>query len=130
MMAPRSFAGGIHPLEAVSHRRRMLLIEDNALVADTISLMVEDHFETVTFGLGKDGLAFLGSGPTPDVVLLDCLLPDGLPRAVVASAQARGIPVVLTSGDPDAPRLLHAGLPSLPKPFHQSDLLKVLYAAV
>jgi CheY-like chemotaxis protein len=83
-------------------RPRLLLVEDDRLVRETIVQMLEDDYEVVHDASVGDALTRLGApdAPSIDVLLLDCLLPDGNVSVVLAVADQRSIPVVLISGDP------------------------------
>jgi CheY-like chemotaxis protein len=108
--------------------RRLLLVEDDALVGETIASMLEDHFQTVAVASVADALAGLAAGAAPAVILLDCLMPGGNPRGLLAEADRLGVPVVLTSGDPRESDRIDPGRRFLSKPFTQAALLKVLDA--
>jgi CheY-like chemotaxis protein len=112
-------------------RRYLLLVEDDSMVRETILLMLEDDFEIHLAASASTALQRLRAPDLPpvDVMLLDCLLPDGNLTAVLAEADRRSIPVVLTSGDPNQAEALGAGRRFLPKPFNQATLLKILDTA-
>lgn len=108
--------------------RRLLLVEDDALVGETIASMLEDHFETVVVDSVPGALARLATGLVPAVILLDCLMPGGHPQSLLAEADRLGVPVVLTSGDPRESDRIDPNRRFLSKPFQQTTLLKVLDA--
>jgi len=111
---------------ATRHARRLLLVEDDPLVGETIVAMLEDDYDIVLAPTAADAQAYLAGSEPPAVILLDCLLPDGGSAGLLAEADRLGISVVLTSGDPRESGRLGTHRPFLPKPFHQSALLKVL----
>jgi len=101
------------------------------MVRETITLMLEDDYEihladSVTTALIRMRAPDLGQ---IDVMLLDCLLPDGDPAEVLAEADRRSIPVVLISGDPRQAETIAPTRRFLPKPFSRANLLKILDAA-
>jgi CheY-like chemotaxis protein len=112
-------------------RPRLLLVEDDRLVRETIVLMLEDDYEVVHDASVGDALLRLGAPGAPpiDVLLLDCLLPDGNVSVVLTVADQRSIPVVLISGDASMIERLDPGRLFLPKPFSQASLLTVLDSA-
>ncbi len=125
---------------AVRLRGQVLLAEDNEVNAMVVHALLARH------GLGvevcTDGAAVLarlrdGSRPRPDLVLMDCHMPemDGFEatRQLRADEQARGLPrlpvVALTASAlaEDSQRCLDAGMDAyLPKPFRDEQLLAVL----
>jgi CheY-like chemotaxis protein len=111
--------------------RRLLLVEDDGMVRETITLMLEDHYEVVratTVGSALTRLSTPGAPPI-DVMLVDCLLPDGKVSDILAAADQRSIPVVLTSGDPREADALDPARLFLSKPFSHATLLSVLDSA-
>jgi DNA-binding NtrC family response regulator len=112
-------------------RRRLLLVEDDQMVRDTMTLMLEDDYEIHQAVSVGTALAWLRAPDSPaiDVMLLDCLLPGGNPRDVLAEADRRSIPVVLISGDPSQAEAMDPGRRFLPKPFTQATLLAILDTA-
>lgn len=107
---------------------RLLLVEDDNLVAETIAVMVEDHFDVSLATSVAETTALLAAwdAPYPAVILLDCLLPGGNIRTLLAEADAKAIPVVLISGDPRESARIDPNRPFLAKPFQRTDLLRLL----
>jgi DNA-binding NtrC family response regulator len=118
------------PLPSLS-RCRLLLVEDDTMVRDTIMLMLEDDYEILLAVSVRTAMARLRAPEAGriDLVLLDCLLPDGNVTDVLAAADQQSIPVVLISGDPRQAEARGPGRVFLPKPFTQATLLKVLDTA-
>ncbi|WP_158933054.1 response regulator [Acidisphaera sp. S103] len=112
-------------------RRHILLVEDDGMVRETITLMLEDDYEIHPAVSVSTALAHLRDpNPVPiDVVLLDCLLPGGDTAEVLAEADRRSIPVVLISGDPRQVEKLGPARRFLSKPVTQARLLAVLDSA-
>ena len=120
--------------------RHILVVEDDALVSETIVAMLEEHFDTVVVASVAAALAYLGgsaAGSDPDgvalqgkpaLILLDCLLPGGGLATLLRAADQREIPTVLISGDPAQATLIDAARRFLPKPFSQGDLLRAVHA--
>jgi DNA-binding NtrC family response regulator len=111
--------------------RRLLLVEDDQMVRETIILMLEDDYEVVHAISVSTALALLEAEDAHwvELMLLDCLLPGGAVRDVLAAADQRSIPVVLISGDPNQALAVDPTRPFLPKPFTQGILLAVLDSA-
>ena len=68
--------------------RRLLLVEDDRMVLETIMLMLEDDYEIDTAISVRTALDLLRAPASSriDVILLDCLLPDGNIGDVLAEA--------------------------------------------
>jgi DNA-binding NtrC family response regulator len=113
-------------------RRRLLLVEDDQMVRETIALMLEDDYEIHHAVSVGSALVWLRARDSPaiDLMLLDCLLPGGNPNDVLAEADQRSIPVVLISGDPGQAEAMDPGRRFLPKPFTQATLLTIMATAL
>ena len=103
---------------------RILVVEDQPLVAETIASALSDEYDVVCGASASDALEALERG-TSDLVLLDCLLPGGRAADVIALADRLGVPVVLMSGDIERIDALQDGTrPFLAKPFSMDALLE------
>ncbi len=70
-------------------RRRILLVDDNVEGCRALARLLEFYdFEVITAGNGTAALQILRSGPTPDVVLTDMILPDLDGREISREAHA------------------------------------------
>ena len=58
-----------------SHLMKVLVVEDNALLLESIRQILEDEYEVDTANNGEDGL-YLAQQSIYDIVLLDVMLPD------------------------------------------------------
>jgi DNA-binding response OmpR family regulator len=105
---------------------RVLVVDD--LVVETIAAALDEEYSISTAGTVADAVREVRETEFA-VVLLDCLLPGGDTREVIAAAEARDTAVILMSGDP---RQIDAadGKPFLAKPFSIEELQKMLRAAV
>jgi DNA-binding response OmpR family regulator len=101
------------------------------MVRDTIAMMLEEDYDIRSAASVSAALAFLlASDPIAiDVMLVDCLLPDGNPAAILREADRKSIPVVLISGDPSQVAVLGLERRFLPKPFTRAHLLATLDTA-
>lgn len=101
------------------------------MVLDTIVLMLEDDYEISLAVSVRTALDILRAPETAkiDVILLDCLLPDGNIADVLSEADNRSIPTVLISGDPRQAAAIGAPRRFLCKPFTQATLLEILDTA-
>jgi DNA-binding NtrC family response regulator len=109
-------------------RRRLLIVEDDALVRDTMILMLEEAYEVLLAASVCTALAVLRAADRPgiDAILLDCLLPGGKLADVLAETDRQSIPVVLVSGDLRLEDTVGANRRFLRKPFSQATLLGAL----
>jgi DNA-binding response OmpR family regulator len=112
-------------------RRHLLLVEDDRMVRETVVLMLEDDYEIHLAVSAGGALARLLAPDQPaiDVMLLDCLLPDGNLQEVLAEADRQSVAVVLVSGDPRQAEAIDPGRRFLAKPFTQATLLAILDSA-
>jgi two-component system OmpR family response regulator len=113
-------------LHQPNRKRRVLVVEDDALVSDVVVAALEDDFETSLVETSGAALECLSRGGI-DLVLLDCTLPDGVHANLIPSADRSGVPVVLMSGDPQRiENLCTEARPCIIKPFTLSGLLDVV----
>jgi CheY-like chemotaxis protein len=60
----------------VTARRRVLVVEDDGLIRESLVEALEDHGYQVTgVANGRDALDVLATLPRPDVILLDLMMP-------------------------------------------------------
>ncbi|HEY8381528.1 MAG TPA: response regulator [Microvirga sp.] len=78
---------------------RCLIVEDQALIAMALEASLEDAgFEVAgLFGTNAAALNWLSSN-TPEIALLDLLLPDGVCCELARLLRERGIPFAIYSG--------------------------------
>lgn len=113
---------------------RVLLVEDEALVADYLADVVEEagHIVVHAVATGEQAVALLEAGGI-DLAILDISLKGPMTGIEVAgTARARGIPHLFISGSGD-PATRTAALATQPrgfllKPFDQGRLVAMLEA--
>ena len=104
----------------------VLIVEDDALVADVIVAALEADYATSLAETSAAALQILADRKV-DLMLLDCTLPDGIDPDLIPAADAAGVPVVLMSGDPKrAESLTKQPRPFLLKPFTLTELVAAL----
>jgi CheY-like chemotaxis protein len=115
---------------AGSPTRRVLIIDDDPLMRETLAEALEDMGVTAEGAAdGLDGLARLRQGPRPCAVLLDLRMPRldgaGFLREVRADPVLTDLPVITMSGldDETVPGDTAA---SLRKPFDLDELARIL----
>lgn len=85
-------------------RKRILLIEDDLDIRDSLVELLEDTGYSVhTATNGQEGLDTLREGPSPDLILLDLMMPikDGFAfrNEQLSMPEYAEIPVVIMSAD-------------------------------
>jgi two-component system, cell cycle response regulator CtrA len=115
---------------------RVLLIEDDATVAQSIELMLKsENFNTYTTDLGEEGVD-LGKLYDYDIILLDLNLPDMSGYEVLRSLRVAKVttPILVLSGmgsTEDKVKGLGFGADDyLTKPFHKDELVARIHAIV
>src|SRR3954466_6940583 len=115
---------------------RVLLVEDDASVAQSIELMLKsENFNTYTTDLGEEGVD-LGKLYDYDIILLDLNLPDMSGYEVLRSLRVAKVktPILILSGlagIADKVKGLGFGADdSLTKPFHKDELVARIHAIV
>jgi DNA-binding response OmpR family regulator len=120
-------APGVAPQTA--SRRRILIIEDEPdLVRGLRDALEFEGFDTITSGLGREGVE-LARARTPDLVLLDLMLPDMNGFAVCEQIRATSplVPIIMLtarSQESDKIRGLESGADDyVTKPFSVGELV-------
>ncbi|MCU0494886.1 MAG: response regulator [Chloroflexaceae bacterium] len=115
---------------------RILVVDDEAPIADLIADVLGDEGYTVcTVHNGDDALASV-SGYQPDLIFLDSFIPgisgDELLLALRNQPNLTQTPIVVMSASADAVALLarHGGTRTLMKPFNLDDLLNCVNSAL
>ncbi|RFB93434.1 hybrid sensor histidine kinase/response regulator [Rhizobium leguminosarum bv. trifolii] len=121
------------PASPAASRLKILLVDDDALIAMSSVDMLEDlGHEVVEANSGAQALELIRSGQQFDLVITDYSMP-GMTGAQLAAA-ARDIhpalPIVLATGYADLPAGTDIDLPRLGKPYNQAQLAKEIARAV
>jgi DNA-binding response OmpR family regulator len=117
-------------MNADGQKRRVLVIEDEALVAMLIEDMIHDSGAEMVGAASTltDALA-LARDAQADVALLDINLGGALAYPVADVLRERGMPIVFTSGYGSAGLIERfQDCPILDKPFDQHSLEKAIHA--
>ena len=115
-----------------AQRSRVLLVEDEFLLADMVAHVLGDHgFEVFTVANAQDALRHLTCGSPCDVLLTDIKLEgsiDGTALARLARALRPNLPVVYASGSYRTIEELDAvsGAIFVPKPYDPDRLCEML----
>lgn len=113
---------------------RILLVEDDALVAEACAMLLEDFGYSVRrTESAEEALAVLESGDRFDLVFSDVRMPGsgGLELARTIAKSYAGLPVLLTSGYSNAAaEAIASGFALLPKPYLPADVQRAIAAAL
>ena len=107
---------------------RVLVVEDEGLVAMTVEDLLEDLGCEVAFSAGAvaQALQWLGDGGAPDAALLDVNLGGEFVFPVAEILAARGTPFAFTTGYGETPDPRFSGAPLIGKPIRRERLEEVL----
>jgi PAS domain S-box-containing protein len=127
-------AAEVAPVEAVPEtggprRLRVLVVDDDVLVAMNTTAMLEDlGHEAVEVHSGRQALETLAEANGFDLVITDQAMPQMTGSQFVSEARAKwpDLQVILATGYAELPDDADRTLPRLNKPFMQSDLERVL----
>ena len=117
-----------------THPQRVLLVEDEFLLADMVAEVLSEHgFEVFTVANAKDALRHLTCGSPCDILLTDIKLAgniDGTVLARLARELRPNLPVVYASGSYRTINELDAvsGAVFVPKPYNPEKLCEMLSA--
>ena len=110
--------------------RRVLLVDDDALVRMLVSVLLEaEGWQVEAAGSLAEARAALGGGPPPRVLVLDAQLPDGNGLSLLDAMECGGgTHVVLHSGhdDGEVPAGVDAVVSKLGAPGELADHLATL----
>ena len=122
--APRP-AAAMRPAPASAPPQRVLVVDDDPLVAAGTAMMLEDLGHTASIAASaEEALALLGRGMPPDLVLTDHAMPGmtGLELAEHLLRERPELPVVLATGYAEVAAGAAPWLPRLAKPYRQDEL--------
>lgn len=113
--------------------KRILVVDDEIDIAEAIRAVLEiEDYHVDTAGDGTECLQFLQSG-TPDLILLDVMMPglDGFEVLERMHAEGYTVPVVMMSAvKPDRKPATYPLKAFMKKPFHLDTLLDTVAGAM
>ena len=116
---------------SVADGKRVLFVEDDALVREAVVQGLEDAgFDVIVAASGDQAVEMLDAGLDPDVVFSDIVMPgrvSGIDLADLLRERRPGLPVVLATGYTDQ-RVAIPGVQVLAKPYEIDQLTDVLAA--
>jgi DNA-binding NtrC family response regulator len=122
---------GVPPMPASPGSRRILIVDDEMTVADTLELIFATRgYEVQTANSAEEAIELLSQW-RPDLALLDVMLPrmNGIDLGIALKASHPDCIVLLLSGHPSAGELVDLAkerghrFDILAKPFHPSFIL-------
>jgi CheY-like chemotaxis protein/two-component sensor histidine kinase len=115
-------------LPAPSVARRILAVDDDALILLNTVMMLEDQGHTVFHATSGQSALEILEGEDIDLLLTDYAMPRMTGRELTAQALARWptLKVVIVSGYADLPAGEQLGAPRLGKPFSETELAAVI----
>jgi CheY-like chemotaxis protein len=120
---------GADPASARKPEKTILVVEDDEVIRETLSQLLEDHgYPVVTAQHGKEALERLEQLPFPCLMLMDLMMPvmNGweLLAAIRKDPRWSGLPVIVLSAGGEAHDLLSdAHVRFLKKPLRMVSLL-------
>ena len=116
-------------LAPIRHRMRILVVDDDVLVAMNTTAMLEDlGHEAVEVHSGAEALRIFNDDSRFDLVITDQAMPQMTGDQLISAIRQirRDIPVVLATGYAELPDGVAADVRRLSKPFFQNDLERIL----
>lgn len=112
------------------HGRRILVAEDEAIIALEIEATLEDaHAQVLGPHAGLEALLNAIEGPAPDAAILDVHLGADEVFPAAEALMRRGVPVIFHSGQYDRNTLLslYPQAHSCPKPGSHGELVRLVH---
>nr|WP_245431742.1 PAS domain-containing hybrid sensor histidine kinase/response regulator [Rhizobium sophoriradicis] len=121
------------PLPQTASKLKILLVDDDTLIAMSSVEMLEDlGHEVVEANSGSQALELIRTGGHFDVMITDYSMP-GMTGAQLAQAVRTirpTLPIVLATGYADLPAGAEVDLPRLGKPYNQDQLAREIHKAM
>ena len=121
------------PTRTSEQKMTVLVVDDDALIAMSTALMVEDlGHEVLEVNSGSQALDLLRNGRQVDLLITDFSMPkmNGAQLARAAKELRPTLPILLATGYADLPDGADHGLPRIGKPYHQEQLAAAIAATI
>jgi CheY-like chemotaxis protein len=110
--------------------KTVMVIDDERDIRDSLrDVLIDEGYEVLLAGNGREALTMLPEAPRPLVVILDIIMPimsgGELYTAMQADPRLRDIPVVISTSDPSR---TPSGVPIMKKPVNLGRLLTMIAA--
>lgn len=122
-------------MDTLSHKKRILLIDDEARVRASLKMVLEPTYEISQASDGHEGMELFRKDP-PDLVLLDVVLPgtDGLATLQTLRVESKVTPVIMLTGTKSVKTAVDAmklgAADYLSKPFDVDELRIIIDRAL
>ena len=129
----RHDACGVAASDKETSKLTVLVVDDDALIATSTALMVEDlGHEVVEVHSGPDALDVLRSGRKIDLLITDFSMPkmNGAQLARAAKEMRPQLPILLATGYAELPAGEELAIPRIGKPFQQEHLAAAVVDAL
>lgn len=116
-------------------RRRILIVDDEPSIRDSLKLLLQNSFEVTTAEDGEAALISVDSSK-PDLVLLDVMMPkmDGLTTLKELRSRAYAIPIVMLTGANTVKTAVEAmkcgAVDYISKPFEIDELTNLIISTL
>jgi CheY-like chemotaxis protein len=113
------------PVHVASAGATILLVDDDALIANSTAALLEDLGHRVAEAhSGQEALVLMQDGLVPDIVVTDYAMPGmtGMDLAVALREQCPGLPILLATGYAELQGVQSLELPRIAKPYTQQQL--------
>jgi len=113
--------------------KRVLVIDDDQAVLESMCELLESEYEVVPALDGQAALQLIAESPAFDVIVVDMLMPvlDGEGFVNALRSQGLKVPIILASAHADVRARARAlGADWLAKPFHVAHLLAKIERAL
>ena len=111
--------------------KKVLVVDDEASIRDSLRLLLQGNFEVLTAEDGKEALGIV-SDQSPDIVLLDVMMPklDGMETLKAIRSQREGLPVIMLTATNTVRTAVEAmkcgAVDYLNKPFDVEELTSLI----
>lgn len=113
------------PIQAAPIRATILLVDDDALIANSTAALLEDLGHRVAAAhSGSEALVMMQDGLAPDIVVTDYAMPGmtGMDLALALREQHPTLPILLATGYAELQGVQAIDLPRIAKPYTQQQL--------
>ena len=121
--------------EAVGERKRVLIVDDEKSIRDSLRLLLRNSFEVSTAQDGHEALAVVDDFK-PDLILLDIMMPklDGIATLRQLRDRENRVPVIMLTGNGTVQTAVQAmklgAIDYLNKPFDVSALTSIIVSTL
>lgn len=115
----------------LKHRRRILIVDDDAIILMSIAALLDDlGHEVLEAGSGPEALTLLDAHPDIDLIITDQAMPGMTGSQLIAAVRTGrpDLPIILATGYGETPSDANGAVHRLGKPFGQKELENAVLA--